>query len=180
MLGNLFLIFTKRKLHHIQSLNNMSQNNNAPLDELDFSILLQLQQDGRQSFTLMAQALGVSISTIRTRVTKLIDDKTIQIIGRVNPEKVGFHAYASIRISVRPAKLIEEVANKLLELKEVSFLAITSGSYDLEVDVMCRDNNHLIQLINERISPIEGINKTKADMYFKVLKYAQPDLNLLE
>lgn len=162
---------------------NYVNNNNGqetPLDETDFAILLQLQQDGRKSFTLMSQALGVSISTIRTRVTKLIEDKTIQIIGRVNPEQVGFHAYASIRISVRPANLINEVANQLLELKEVSFLAITSGSYDLEVDVMCRDNNHLVQLIHDHISPIEGIYNTKADMYFKVLKYAQPDLNLLK
>lgn len=158
----------------------MNHHNNAPLDGLDFSILLQLQQDGRKSFTDMAEALGVSISTIRTRVTKLIEDKTIQIIGRVNPEKVGFHAYASIKISVRPANLINTVAHQLLEFKEVSFLAITSGNYDLEVDVMCRDNNHLIQLINERISPIEGIHKTKVDMYFKVLKYAQPDLKLLK
>lgn len=167
-------------MNHSNNQNNHNNPNNVPLDELDFSILLQLQQDGRKSFTLMAQALDVSISTIRTRVSKLIEDKTIQIIGRVNPEKVGFHAYASIRISVRPANLIEKVANQLLELKEVSFLAITSGNYDLEVDVMCRDNDHLIQLINEKISPIEGIYNAKSDMYFKVLKYAQPDLNLLK
>ncbi|HXI00401.1 MAG TPA: AsnC family transcriptional regulator [Sphingobacteriaceae bacterium] len=69
-----------------------------------------LQQDGRMSFTVMAEKLGVSISTVRTRVTKLLEDKTIQIVGRVNPEKVGFHAYAHIKISVRPANLIEQVA----------------------------------------------------------------------
>lgn len=154
-------------------------NNNVPLDELDFAILLQLQQDGRMSFTIMAEKVGASISTIRTRVTKLIEDKTIQIIGRVNPEKVGFHAYATIKIAVRPANLIEGVANELQGFPEVSFLAITSGDFDLEVDVMCRDNNHLLEVINNRISRIEGVYQTKADMYFKVLKYAQPDLNLL-
>lgn len=154
-------------------------NNNVPLDELDFAILLQLQQDGRMSFTIMAEKVGASISTIRTRVTKLIEDKTIQIIGRVNPEKVGFHAYATIKIAVRPANLIEGVANELQGFPEVSFLAITSGDFDLEVDVMCRDNNHLLEVINNHISRIEGVYQTKADMYFKVLKYAQPDLNLL-
>lgn len=100
-------------------------------------------------------------------------------MGRVNPEKVGFHAYAHIKISVRPANLIETVGNQLLEFREVSFLAITSGDYDLEVDVMCRDNNHLLQVVNEQISKIEGVFQTKTDMYFKVLKYAQPDLNLI-
>jgi Lrp/AsnC family transcriptional regulator, regulator for asnA, asnC and gidA len=153
--------------------------NDTPLDELDFSVLNLLQKDGRMSFTEMAEKLGVSISTVRTRVTKLLEEKTIQIVGRVNTEQVGFHVYAQIKVCVRPAKLIEKVANLLLKIREVSFLAITSGDFDLEVDVMCRDNNHLLQLINEQISKIEGVYQTKTDMYLKVLKYAQPELNLI-
>lgn len=149
------------------------------LDELDFSVLNLLQQDGRMSFTVMADKLGVSISTVRTRVTRLLEDKTIQIVGRVNTQKVGFHVYAQIKISVRPAKEIEKVGKQLLKLREVSFLAITSGDFDLEVDVMCRDNNHLMEIVNEKLAKIEGVFQTKTDMYLKVLKYAQPDLNLI-
>ncbi len=162
----------------MESATNL-QANGTTLNELDFSVLSLLQQDGRMSFTVMAEKLGVSISTIRTRVTKLLEDKTIQIVGRVNTEKVGFHVYAQIKISVRPAKEIEKVGKQLLKLREVSFLALTSGDFDLEVDVMCRDNNHLTQLINDQISKIEGVFYTKTDMYLKVLKYAQPDLNLI-
>ncbi len=157
----------------------MKNTNGFSLDELDFNILVLLQQDGRVSFTVMAEKLGVSISTVRTRVGKLIEDKTIQIVGRVNPEKVGFHAYAHIKISVRPASVIGYVSEKLMEFNEVSFLAIISGDYDLEMDVMCRDNNHLLEVVNERIAQIEGVYKTKTDMYFKVLKFAQPDLSSL-
>ncbi len=153
--------------------------NHLTLDELDYAILEQLQQDGRRSFTDMAEHLGVSVSTIRTRASKLIDDKTIQVVGRVNTERVGFHAYAHIKISIRPAKLIESVAAQLQEYREVSFLALTSGDFDLQVDVMCRDNNHLLEIINDRILRIEGVHQTKTDMYLKILKYAQPDLNLL-
>ncbi len=150
-----------------------------PPDELDFSVLKLLQVDGRMSFTEMAEKLNVSISTVRTRVTKLIEDKTIQIIGRINTESVGFHVYSQIKISIRPANMIQQVAEKLMDVREVSFLAITSGDYDLEMDVMCRDNNHLLQLVNEQISKIDGIDHTKTNMYLKVLKYAQPDLNLV-
>jgi len=156
---------------------SQANHNNGTLDELDFSILMLLQEDGRMSFTVMAEKLGVSISNIRTRVGKLIDDKTIQIVGRVNPEKVGFHAYAHIKISIRPANLIEDVARQVMEFPEVSFLASTSGDFDLEVDVMCRDNSHLVEVVNERIARIEGVYQTKTDMYFKVLKLAQPDLS---
>src|ERR1700743_1065750 len=111
------------------SLSPSSNQNNAPLDDLDLSILMLLQGDGRMSFTVMAEKLNVSISNIRTRVGKLIEDKTIQIVGRVNPEKVGFHAYAHIKISVRPANMIAKISEQLLEFREVSFLAITSGDY---------------------------------------------------
>lgn len=149
------------------------------LDDLDFAILSYLQKDGRMSFTVIAEKLKVSIGTIRTRFNKLIEDGTVNIIGRVDPEKVGFRSYAHIAVYVRPATLKEKVALKISKLSEVSFLAMTSGDYDLEVDVMCRDNDHLVQFVNE-LSKIEGVYQTKTTIYFKVYKYAQPDLNLLK
>jgi Lrp/AsnC family transcriptional regulator for asnA, asnC and gidA len=157
----------------------MNHINHTGLDELDFAILTCLQEDGRMSFTVIADKLKVSIGTIRTRFNKLIEDGTINVIGRVDPEKVGFRSYAHIAVYVRPATLKEKVAQKIVKMPEVSFLAMTSGDYDLEVDVMCRDNDHLVQFVNE-ISKIEGVNQTKTTIYFKVYKYAQPDLKLLK
>ena len=157
----------------------MEKNRHIVLDDLDFAILSYLQQDGRMSFTVIADKLKVSIGTIRTRFNKLIEDETVNIIGRVNPEKVGFRSYAHIAVYVRPATLKEKVAQKISKLSEVSFLAMTSGDYDLEVDVMCRDNDHLVQFVNQ-LSAIEGVYQTKTTIYFKVYKYAQPDLNLLK
>ena len=156
----------------------MHKNGNL-LDDLDFAIVSCLQQDGRMSFTVMAGQLKVSVGTIRTRMNKLIEDGTINIIGRVDPDKVGFHSYAHIAVFVRPATLKEKVAQKIVKLPEVSFLAMTSGDYDLEVDVMCRDNDHLVDFVN-CISKFEGVDQTKTTLYFKVYKYAQPDLGLLK
>jgi Lrp/AsnC family transcriptional regulator, regulator for asnA, asnC and gidA len=149
------------------------------LDETDFSILSFLQQDGRMSFTVIAEKLNVSVGTVRTRLNRLIAERTISIVGRVDPNKVGFHAYAHIAVFIRPASLKDKVAKKIAKLPEVSFLASTSGEYDLEVDVMCRDNDHLTEFVNG-ISAIEGVNQTKTTIYFKVYKYAQPDLRLLK
>jgi Lrp/AsnC family transcriptional regulator, regulator for asnA, asnC and gidA len=149
------------------------------LDSIDFQILSFLQKDGRMSFTVIAEKLNVSIGTIRTRFNRLIEEGTISIIGRVNPEKVGFHSYAHIAVYIRPAAMKEKVATKIAKLPEVSFLASTSGDYDLEVDVMCKDNDHLVEFVNH-ISSIEGVYQTKATIYFKVYKYAQPDLKLLK
>ena len=149
------------------------------LDDLDFSILSCLQQDGRMSFTVIADKLKVSIGTVRSRFNKLIEDGTVNIIGRVNPDKVGFQSYAQIAVYVRPITMKEKVALKISKLPEVSFLASTSGDYDMEVDVMCRNNDHLLEFVNE-ISAIEGVYQTKTTLYFKVYKYSQPDLKLLK
>ena len=157
----------------------MANNGSVVLDKLDFEILSSLQEDGRMSFTVIADKLKVSIGTVRTRFNKLIEDGTVNIIGRVDPDKVGFRCYAHIAVFVRPATLKEKVALKISKLPEVSFLAMTSGDYDLEVDVMCRDNNHLVDFVND-ISKIEGVHQTKTTIYFKVYKYAQPDLKLLK
>src|SRR3954469_10157121 len=108
----------------IFDLNKNMQKNNQLLDELDFSVLSCLQKDGRMSFTVMAEQLNVSVGTIRTRVNKLIEDGTINIIGRVNPDKVGFRSYAHIAVFVRPATLKEKIAQKISKLPEVSFLAM--------------------------------------------------------
>ncbi|MEO5941825.1 MAG: Lrp/AsnC family transcriptional regulator [Ferruginibacter sp.] len=157
----------------------MSQSGTFTLDELDFKILSCLQKDGRMSFTVIAENLNVSVGTIRTRFNKLIEEGTISIIGRVDADKVGFKCYAHIAVFVRPATLKEKIAQKIAKLPEVSFLAMTSGDYDLEEDVMCRDNNHLVDFVNE-ISKIDGVHQTKTTIYFKVYKYAQPDLKLIK
>lgn len=155
------------------------EKNHTTLDDLDFAILSCLQKDGRMSFTEIADQLNVSVGTARTRLNRLIEEGIISIVGRVDPEKVGFRAYAHIAVYIRPATLKEPVAQEISRKSEVSFLASTSGDYDLEVDVMCQSNNHLVEFVNE-ISTIEGVYQTKTTLYFKVYKYAQPDLNLLK
>jgi len=156
----------------------MAKPHKTKLDDLDFQILSCLQHDGRMSFTEIADKLNVSIGNVRSRVNKLIKDKTISIVGRLDPDQVGFHSYAHIAIFVRPATLKESVAREISKMPEVSFLALTSGEYDLEVNVMCRDHGHLVKFIDV-ISQIRGVDQTKTNLYFKVYKYAQPNLNLL-
>lgn len=151
-----------------------------PLDKLDFAILIELQKDGRKSFTDIAHTLKISVGTVRNRYNLLIKNHTLTIIGRVDPGKVGFLAYAHIFIKVRPITEFESVAAKIARLPEVSFLAMTTGQYDLEVNVQCRDNDHLIKLMNERIHKTKGVFETQTNMYLRVFKIAQPDLNLIK
>jgi Lrp/AsnC family transcriptional regulator for asnA, asnC and gidA len=145
-------------------------------DELDYQILKLLQKDGRMSFTEISKEINVAVSTIRHRYINLIEDGTLKIIGRIDPNKIGFNAYASILISVKPKSFMNSILQELTKLPEISFLATVSGDFDIEVNVMCRDMDHLNELLGDKIHDMEGVFDTKTNMYMKIHKFSQPDL----
>ncbi len=147
-------------------------------DELDYKILKLLQRDGRMSFTEISKEINVAVSTIRHRYINLIEDGTIKIIGRIDPNKIGFNAYASILISVRPKSVLNTLLEELKTLPEISFLALISGDFDIEANVMCRDMQHLNELLADKIHILDGVYDTKTNMYMKIIKFSQPDLEL--
>ncbi len=147
-------------------------------DELDYQILKRLQKDGRMSFTEISKEINVAVSTIRHRYINLVEDGTLKIIGRIDPNKIGFNAYASILISVKPKSFMNGILKELTKLPEISFLATVSGDFDIEVNVMCRDMDHLNELLGDKIHDMEGVFDTKTNMYMKIHKFSQPDLEL--
>ena len=151
--------------------------NEYKLDSMDFSILAHLQMDGRKSFTDIADELNVSVGTIRNRYNRLLKENILHIIGWTDPVQAGFNSYARITIEVKPTELLNEVAEKLLQVKEVTFLAITSGHYDLEINLLCKDNSQLLEVMHEKIHKIEGVYETNTTIYFKVLKWASHNVS---
>lgn len=147
-------------------------NKPVDLDKTDIHIMNSLCDDGRRSFTDIAQELDVSVGMVRNRYKRLVDEGILHIIGWTDPVKNGMNAYARILLKVRPAVLIREVTEKLTEIEEVSFVALTAGVYDLEINVTCRNNNDLLVLMHEIIHPIEGVYETSTTMYMKILKWA--------
>lgn len=147
-------------------------------NKLDYQILKLLQKDGRMSFTEISKEINVAVSTIRHRYINLIEDGTLKIIGRVDPDKIGFNSYASILISVKPKTYMNTIFEELSKLPEISFLAMVSGDFDVEANVMCRDMTHLNELLQEKIYILDGVFDTKTNMYMKIYKISQPDLEL--
>jgi Lrp/AsnC family transcriptional regulator for asnA, asnC and gidA len=120
----------------------MSISDPNDVDALDLAILKHLQDDGRRSFTEIATCLNVAVGTVRNRLKRLLTDQTVRIVPRINPQRVGFHAPATILISIEPT-LHEEAITEIATFPEVSWLASLTGEYDVVVDVMCRDIDHL-------------------------------------
>jgi Lrp/AsnC family transcriptional regulator for asnA, asnC and gidA len=79
---------------------------------------------------------------------------------------------------VKPKSLLNAIIQDLSILPEISFLALVSGDFDIEANVMCRDMEHLNELLSNQIHAIEGVFDTKTNMYMKIHKFSQPNLEL--
>jgi Lrp/AsnC family transcriptional regulator for asnA, asnC and gidA len=141
------------------------------MDELDLAILASLQPNGRRPFTEIAQELGVSEGTVRNRVSKLLEDKVLHIVGLVDPNSLGFNAPAIIGISISEGD-IEKIASEIAQFHEVSYLIMVSGEFDLIVEVLCRDRAHLANFINQNLRRVVGVGKTQTFMTLRTFKMA--------
>ena len=150
------------------------------LDQFDQALVALLRQDGRMSFTDIAQQLDVSVSTVRNRYNRLVEDKVLHILGWVDPTKSDYLAYNRVTIEVRPSSKISSVISSLVEIEEVSFLAATSGASDIEINLVCHDNEHLLKVINEKVHTIDGVYKTESTVYYTVHKWASQQLKAVQ
>lgn len=148
------------------------------MDQLDLDIIALLQRDGRRPFTEIAKALNVSEGTVRNRMARLLEEKTIQIVGMADPIQLGYDAPAIVGVSVFPQQM-DEVARALAKIPQVSYLVMVSGEFDLLVELMCRDRDELTRLLNERVRTIEGVSRTQTFFIFHTYKMAYGALPVL-
>ncbi|SEQ72146.1 Lrp/AsnC family transcriptional regulator [Microlunatus flavus] len=135
------------------------------LDEVARRLVEMLQRDGRQSYASLAAAVGLSETTVRQRVQRLVDAGVIQVVAVTDPTQVGFlrQALIGIRVDGDPgAPLVG-----LEALPEVEYLVSTAGSFDLLVEVVCEDDEHLLDLL-ARIRRLPGVTSTEAFLYLKL------------
>jgi Lrp/AsnC family transcriptional regulator for asnA, asnC and gidA len=130
------------------------------MDELDKFILRALQQDGRVPFSELGRRAGVSATTIRTRYQHLVKQGIVRTVGIFDPHALDFRAPAMIGISVE-AGTINQVAAAVAELREISYLVLTLGSFDLIAEVLCRDLPHLTDFITQHLQMIPGVRSTE-------------------
>lgn len=153
-------------------MENANTNNYQP-DEIDHVILQTLQEDGRKSFSDLAKDMGMAVSTISKRYMNLVECGILTIVGRVEPERVGLNAYAAIQVQVDTVANVERVAKELQAMPEVCFLALRTGDFQLEINVMCRDNTHLMEILRNNMDKINHVRKYEINMYLKVYKWGR-------
>ena len=140
----------------------------STLDDVSKAIIEQLQQDGRRPYATIGKAVGLSEAAVRQRVAKLQETGVMQIVAVTDPMQVGFNREAMMGIEVDGD--IEAVADLIAAMPEVNYLVITAGSFDILLEVVCEDDEALLEVINRKIRALPGVRRTETFMYLKLRK----------
>jgi Lrp/AsnC family transcriptional regulator, regulator for asnA, asnC and gidA len=138
------------------------------LDDVNKAIITQLQSDGRRSYAAIASAVGLSEAAVRQRVQRLLDAGVMQVVAVTDPMQVGFARQAMIGVNAEGD--LRDVADKLSALPEVDYVVITAGSFDILVEVVCEDDEHLLSLLNDSIRSVPGVQNTETFVYLRLAK----------
>jgi len=137
------------------------------LDDISKRIIEQLQQDGRRSYAAIGKAVGLSEAAVRQRVQRLTDNGVMQIVAVTDPMMLGFHRQTMIGIKCEGD--LERVADHLAGMDEIDYVVITSGSFDLLVEVVCEDDDQLLEILS-RVRMAPTVTSTETFVYLKLRK----------
>jgi Lrp/AsnC family transcriptional regulator for asnA, asnC and gidA len=138
------------------------------LDDTSKKIIEQLQEDGRRPYATIGKAVGLSEAAVRQRVQRLLEAGVMQIVAVTDPIQVGFARQAMIGIRVEGD--ISEVGDLLAAMPEVDYVVVTAGSFDLMAEVVCEDDDHLLDVVSRRIRGLPGVRTTETFVYLQLRK----------
>ena len=146
----------------------MSERAPVSLDEIDKAIIRELQIDGRMPYAKLGPAVGLSQAAVRQRVQRLIDNGVMQVVAVTDPLMLGFKLEAMIGVVVDGD--LRAVASKLAEVDNVDYVVVTTGRFDLVIEVVCRDHEELLHIINDVIRAVPGVRATETFTYLHLEK----------
>lgn len=139
------------------------------LDTIDLQIMKALRGDGRIAFAQIAEQLAVSPGMIRMRYNRMVEMGFLKVVAITNPLRMGYEAMAMIGIRTEGKRMLE-VAEQVAGFDEVVYLVVTSGRYDIMVEVFCRDHADLLRFITEKLYSIEGVRESESFLQLKIVK----------
>ncbi len=139
----------------------------AGLDSVSRHIIEQLQQDGRRSYAAIGKAVGLSEAAVRQRVQRLLELGVMQIVAVTDPMSLGFRRQAMI--GVRCGGDLQRVADLLAGMEAIDYVVITAGSFDLLVEVVCEDDDHLLEVLGQ-VRSLPSVTTTETLVYLKLQK----------
>ena len=135
------------------------------IDDTNLAIIQNLR-DGRKSYKQIADELGLTENTVRSRVKKLLESDVLDITGRVDPESISRHQLVIIGVKLGTENMFEK-ADAFSRLKGVVSVAIVTGRYDLMATVLFREGFDLQDFYTDEVVKVEGVKSMETFVVYK-------------
>ena len=135
------------------------------MDETNIAIIKHLR-DGRKSFKKIADEMGITENTVRTRVTKLIDEGTLEISGLVDPEAIPGHRLVMVGVKLKTMELVKK-GEEFSKLKGVVSVSVVTGRYDLILVVFLKEGFDLLEFYTEEVARIKDVQSVETFVFYK-------------
>ena len=139
------------------------------MDELDSRIIALLQEDGRASNAGIARRVGVSEGTVRRRLKRLVQEEYISVVALLDPGRMGYASEALVGVQVDPDK-VDQVADDLARLDEISWVSITTGAFDIFAWATLHSAESLGIFLRTKVGTIPGVRRTETFVNLAVKK----------
>jgi len=137
-------------------------NQNLIIDGIDKQILRDLMEDARTPILEIARNVGISGAAIHQRLRKL--EKSGLISGSkfvINPKILGYTTMAFVGIYLDKAMNNPDAVKQLKKIPEVLECHYTTGNWSILIKILCKDNEHLMHVLNKEIQTIQGVSRTE-------------------
>ncbi len=140
------------------------------IDKIDEKIVNLLLEDGRLPASEIARRMGdISERAVRYRIDRMIEEEVIYVSAIVSPQAFGFDTRADVWLEVELDKILE-VANKMAEFENVSYVACAIGETDVSIQVVAKDTGEVYRFVTEVVRKVPGVRKTVTSIVPIVLK----------
>lgn len=132
------------------------------VDNLDRKILSIVMRNARMPSKDVALECGVSRAAIHQRIQRLIDMKVITGSGyTVDPKRLGYTTCTYIGVKLERGAMYRQVVPEIEKIPEIVECHFTTGPYSMLLKLYARDNEHLMELLNDKIQNINGVTGTE-------------------
>jgi len=151
--------------------NLITQRTNAAetpdLDDKDLQIIAALQINGRANYADLAKGIELSQAAIRLRVNRLLETGVLEIVAITDPLSIGFTVQAMVGLTVDGG--IETLSDEIGTREYAVYVVLTAGRFDLLVEVLCADNDHLLEVLSD-LRALDGVSSVEAQTYLRLTK----------
>jgi Lrp/AsnC family transcriptional regulator for asnA, asnC and gidA len=149
----------------------MGPSDSSPLDAIDRDVVRILQKNGRTPNTEIGRQLGLTETTIRKRIARLLEDGLLNIVAVPTPRATGWTTSAIIGVSVRLGDL-NTASKELASCPEVRYLGLSTGRYDLILEAFFADSEHLLEFVSDRLGSLAGVTSVETSIILRVDKFS--------